>query len=67
MAGPKRVINCYFKINLVLTFVVNHQDLVVGENDAGRVYPIPEIRIHSICDSSDIINIKNLVVREKKK
>jgi len=41
--------------------------LVVGENDAARVYPIPEIRIHSIYISSDIINIKYHVVREKRK
>ena len=66
MAGPKGF-NCYFLISLVLTFGVNHQDLVVGENDAARVYTIPEIRIHSIYISSDIINIKYHVVREKKK
>jgi len=66
MAGPKGVFNCYFLINLVLTFGVNHQDLVVKENDAARVYPILEIRIHSIYISPDIINIKYYVVREKK-
>ena len=56
----------FFK-KLVLTFGVNHQDLVVGENNAARVYPIPEKRIHSIYINSDIINIKYHVVREKKK
>jgi len=34
MVGPKGVFNCYFLISLVLKFGVNHQDLVVGENDA---------------------------------
>ena len=58
MAHPKGVFNCYLLISLVLTFGVNHQDLVVGENDAARVYPIPEMRIHSIYINSDIINIK---------
>ena len=64
LAGPQGLFNCYFLISLVLTFGVNHQDLVVGENDAARVYPIPEIRIHSIYISPDIINIKYHFVKE---
>jgi len=44
MAGPKEVLNCYFLISLVLTFGVNHQDLVVGENVEARVHLIPEIK-----------------------
>ena len=67
MAGPEGLFNCYFVISLVLTFGVNHQDLVVGENDAARVYLIPEKRIYSIYINSDIINIKYHVLREKKK
>ena len=51
----------------MLAFGFNHQDLVVRENDAARVYPIPEMRIHSIDINSEIINIKYHVVREKKK
>ena len=66
-SGPKGVFNCYFLISFVLTFGVNHQDLVVGENDAARVNPNPEIRIHSIDNSPYIIIIKYYVVREKRK
>ena len=33
MAGPKGGFNRYFLNKLVLTFGVNHQDLVVGENE----------------------------------
>jgi len=58
MAGPKGVFKCYFLISLVLTFGVNEQDLVVGENVAARVYPTPEIRIHPIYISPNINNIK---------
>ena len=65
--GPKGIFNCCFLINLPLTIGVNHQDLVVRENDAARVYPTLEIRINSIYISPDIINIKCHVVREKKK
>ena len=32
----------------MLTFGVNHKDLVVGENDAAREYPIPEMGIYSM-------------------
>ena len=48
MADAKGVFNCYFLISLVLTFAVNHQDLVVGENVVARVYLIPEIKIRLI-------------------
>ena len=41
VTGRKGVLNRYFKIKLVLTFGVNRQDLVVGENVAARVYAIP--------------------------
>ena len=51
----------------MLRFGVNNQDLVVGENDAERVYTISEIRILSIYISPDIIYINYLVVREKTK
>ena len=44
-------------------FCVNHQDLVVGENDAAKVYPISEIRIHYIYISLDIINLKDHVMK----
>ena len=64
MVDPKGVFKCYFFIKLVLTFGVYHQDLVVGENDAARVYAILEIIIYSIYLSPDIINIKYHVVRE---
>jgi len=67
MAGPNGVFNCYFLISLVLTFGVNHQDLVVGEKGALRVYAIPEIKLHPIYISSNINNIKHHVVKEKKK
>ena len=43
--GPQRgcsVVN--FLISLVLTFGVNHQGLVVGENFAARMYAVPEIK-----------------------
>ena len=50
----------------MLTFGVNHKDFNVGENDAARVYPIPEMGIHSIDINSDIINIKYHLVREEK-
>ena len=67
MAGPKGVFKCYFLISLVLTFGVNHQDLVVGENDAARVYAFPEIRIHTVYISQNINKIKQHVVKEKNK
>ena len=54
-------------IGLVLTLRDNHQDLVIGENVAARGYLIPEIRLHSVYISPDIINIKYHVVREKNK
>ena len=66
MARPKGVFNCNVLTSLVLTFFVNHQDLVVGKNDATRVYQIPEIKIHSIYFNLHIINFKYHVVREKK-
>ena len=67
MTGPKECSIVNFLNSFVLTLGVNHQDLVVAENYAARVYPIPEIRSHSIYISPDIINIKYHVVREKKK
>ena len=57
MAGPKGVFSYYFLISLVLTFGVNDQDLVVGENDAARVYAIPEIRTYPIYNSQNILII----------
>ena len=40
--GPKGGFqSLFFKNKLVLTIGVNHQYLVVGENDATRVYLIP--------------------------
>ena len=57
--GPKNVIQLLF----FNQFGVNHQDLVVGENDAARVYVIPEIKIHPIYISPSINNIKYYVVK----
>lgn len=67
MVAPKVYSIVIFYTKLVLTFDVNQQDLVIGENDAARVCPISEIRIHLTYISRDIINIKYDVVREKKK
>ena len=54
MAGAKGVFNCYFLISLVLTFGVNHRDLVVGDNDASillnleaRVAPTADKKVSS--------------------
>jgi len=38
-------IQLLFVVSLVMTFGVNHHDLVVEENVAARVYAIPEIII----------------------
>ena len=68
MACPKGVFNCYFLTSLVLTFGVNHQNLVVGENVSARVYAIPEIKIHPIYIKKYKYNyIKYHAVKDKKK
>ena len=41
-------IQLLFLIRLMLTFVVNHQDLVVWENFTARLYANPEIKIQQI-------------------
>jgi len=56
------VFNYYFLISLVLTFGVSHQDLVVVENVATRVYVIPEIKFHPVY----IKKSKYHVVKEKR-
>ena len=43
MAAPKGYSILSFLISWVLTFGVNHQDLVVGENVATKGYTIPVI------------------------
>ena len=42
MAGSKGYSIVVFYFKMVLTFGVNHKDFVVGENDAARVYAIPD-------------------------
>ena len=65
MTGPKGVFNCYFLISLALRFGVNHQDLVVAENKAARIYVIPEIKIHLTYIIPNINKIKQHVVKTK--
>ena len=45
MVAPKGYLIVKFSINLLLTFVVNHPDLVVGENNAASGYTIPLIKV----------------------
>ena len=63
MAGRKGYSIVNLLISLVLTLGVNHQDLVVGENVAARVYANPEIKIHPIY----VKKYKYHVVKKKKK
>ena len=65
MAAPNGYSVVNFSVNLLLTFGVNYQHLVVGENVAARGYTILLINLMYI-NSTSIINKKH-AVRNKNK